>query len=154
MFKTIDSNKNKIWIKVLGIISAVLRDMPILFVQGNKHIQCYRRKLLWFYNNSSLMCGYCLRVCFWQLYSSYWELWPLICAYAVDVPHVFCPCKINVQFTCRGHFYTTQYTLYFLTFCRHILPPSTGWLNWSRWMLKWSGGRKFVVYVVRFEGIW
>ena len=32
---------------------------------------------------------------------------------------------------------------YFLTFCRHILPPSTGILNWCRWMLKWHGGRNF-----------
>ena len=68
---------------MLGIISAVFRDMPILFVQRNMHVQCYRSRLLWFHNNSSLMCGYCLRVWFWQLYSSFWELWTLICVYAV-----------------------------------------------------------------------
>ena len=26
---------------MLGIISAVFRDMPILFVQGNMNVQCY-----------------------------------------------------------------------------------------------------------------
>ena len=61
--------------------------------------------------------------------------------------------KVVGQLTFRDHFHTTQCTLYFLTFCRHILPWSTGWLNWSRWMLKWSGRRKFVVYVVGFVGI-
>jgi len=75
---------------VLGIISAVFRDMPILFVQGNMHVQCYRSRLLWFHNNSSLMCGYCLRACFWQFCSLFWELWTLTCVYAVLSFPMFC----------------------------------------------------------------
>ena len=60
---------------MLCIISAVLRDMLISFVQGNMHVQCYRSKLVWFYNNSSLMQRVLLKIVyFWQLYSLYWEL--------------------------------------------------------------------------------
>jgi hypothetical protein len=132
----------------------VLGNKPVLFVQGSMHVQCYRSKLLWFYSNSNVMCGYCLKFCFLAIVFFILVIMTLyLFLYSSGVPCVLCPCKVNVQLT-RQHFYTTQWTLYFLTFCRHIMPPSTGWLNWSRWMLRWSGERKFVVYVARFEGIW
>jgi hypothetical protein len=139
-----------------GIISAVLRDMPVLFLQGNMHVQCYRSKLLWFYNNSSWMQWVLLKTVFFGNciihIGNYdpWFVFMQFCRSPCFVP-MQSQCLVNIQ---RPFSHHTQWTSYFLTFCKHILPPSIGLLDWSRWMLKWSGGRKFVGYVVRFEGIW
>jgi len=75
---------------VLAIVSAVLRDTPLLFVQGNTHVQCYRSQLLWFYSNSSWMSGYCLKVCFLALAFFILIIMPLICVYAVLLFPMFC----------------------------------------------------------------
>jgi len=134
---------------VLGIISAVFRDMPILFVQGNMHVQCYRSRLLWFHNNSSLMQTVLLKTrvsgnCI--LHIGNYDPW------FVFMQFWFSPCFVPVESWCSVNIQRSfsHHTVNFVF--SDILQAHTalkyGVTELVQWMLKWSGGRKFVGYVV------
>ena len=49
-------------IKMLAIISDILKHTSVFFFQDSVNFRFYSSKLLRFYNNSSLMCVYSLKV--------------------------------------------------------------------------------------------
>jgi hypothetical protein len=59
--------------------------------------------------------------------------------------------------SCTTHWQATHFQALYYAWCvplQNVLYTSSWWLNWSRWMLKWCGGRKCVGYTWQSEGIW
>jgi hypothetical protein len=61
-------------------------------------------------------------------------------------------CCSNYMLSCG--LYTMWCALFLLKFWRNKLSASSGWLNWSRWLLNRCAERRCVSYIVMFEALW